>query len=97
MRSAAKHWILLALAFCTVACDRRAPDGAELASVPVQATAAAHSADWDTLVAGYLEEYFAANPVFAVFAGRHEFDGRMQDFSAPSIANTGLAAKYSSR
>ena len=31
-----------------------------------------------------LEDYFAANPVFGVYAGRHEYDGRMQDFSAGS-------------
>lgn len=85
MRPAAKPWILIALTFCVAACGHKAPDGAEPASAPVEATAS--SADWDKLVADYLEEYFAANPVFAVFAGRHEFDGRMQDFSPQAIAH----------
>jgi hypothetical protein len=32
-------------------------------------------------VAGYLDAYFAAHPDFAVIQGRHEFDGKLPDFS----------------
>jgi hypothetical protein len=39
------------------------------------------SADWDTYVAGYLDSYFAVHPDVAVNAGRHEFDGKLPDFS----------------
>jgi hypothetical protein len=42
---------------------------------------------WDTYVNGFLEAYFVARPDFAVRAGRHEFDGKLPDWSAEGIAN----------
>src|SRR5687768_4982144 len=37
--------------------------------------------DWDKFVSGFIETYFEANPLFAVYQGRHEFDGRFPDWS----------------
>lgn len=37
--------------------------------------------EWDTFVSGFVETYFEANPLFAVYQGRHEFDGRFPDWS----------------
>ena len=37
--------------------------------------------DWDKFVSGFSETYFEANPLFAVYQGRHEFDGRFPDWS----------------
>ena len=37
--------------------------------------------DWDKYIAGYLDAYFAVHPDIAVSAGRHEFDGKLPDFS----------------
>src|SRR6266850_701066 len=42
---------------------------------------------WDPYVNDFLEAYFAARPDFAVRAGRHEFDGKLPDWSAEGIAN----------
>lgn len=42
---------------------------------------------WDALVVSFLEETFRAQPGFAVGAGRHEFDGRLPDWSAAGIAD----------
>ena len=44
------------------------------------------SKDWDLYVNGFLEAYFAAHPDFAVRAGRHEFDGKLPDWSAEGFA-----------
>ena len=49
------------------------------------AQAAPDDAAWDRHVTAYLDGYFAANPSAAVYAGRHEFDGRLPDFSAAGI------------
>jgi uncharacterized protein DUF885 len=38
-------------------------------------------ADWEKYLNGYLESYFAVHPDVAVSAGRHEFDGKLPDFS----------------
>jgi Bacterial protein of unknown function (DUF885) len=39
------------------------------------------SREWDRFVADYLDRYFAAHPDAAVYEGRHEFDGKLPDFS----------------
>jgi hypothetical protein len=44
-------------------------------------TRAGGSGDWNRFVAGFLETYFEANPLFAVYQGRHEYDGRFPDWS----------------
>jgi uncharacterized protein (DUF885 family) len=49
------------------------------------APAAPGDASWDAHVAKFIEDSFAANPTFAVYAGRHEFDGRLPDFSAAAL------------
>jgi uncharacterized protein (DUF885 family) len=49
------------------------------------AAAAPGDAAWDAQVARFVEETFTANPSFAVYAGRHEFDGQLPDFSAASL------------
>ena len=40
---------------------------------------------WDALVERFVEEWMVAHPVFAVVAGRHEFDGKLPDWSAEGI------------
>jgi hypothetical protein len=47
----------------------RTPEGAHLGS------------DWKQFVSGFLETYFQAEPLFAVYQGRHELDGRFPDWS----------------
>jgi hypothetical protein len=36
--------------------------------------------EWDKFVSGFVETYFEANPLFAVYQGRHEFDGRFPNW-----------------
>lgn len=45
------------------------------------AHAAGTNAAWQGGVERFLEAHFAANPVTAIYAGRHEFDGRLPDLS----------------
>jgi uncharacterized protein (DUF885 family) len=42
-------------------------------------------AAWDAAVASFIDGHFAANPVTAVYAGRHEFDGRLPDLSDAAL------------
>jgi hypothetical protein len=53
--------------------------GCRTAKVPVS------SPDWDKYVAGYLDAYFAVHPDIAVSEGRHEFDGKLPDFSRAAL------------
>jgi hypothetical protein len=45
----------------------------------------ATATDWDRYVGGLLESWFAANPLFAVYQGRHELDGRFPDWSEAGL------------
>src|SRR5271157_54462 len=45
----------------------------------------AESAAWSSFVNDYVEATFKAQPFFAVYAGRHEFDGQMPDLSRAGI------------
>ncbi len=40
---------------------------------------------WDQFVSGFLETYFKADPLFAVYQGRHEFDGQFPDWSEAGL------------
>jgi Bacterial protein of unknown function (DUF885) len=40
---------------------------------------------WSAYLDEFLEAYFVAHPDFAVRAGRHDFDGKLADFSAEGI------------
>jgi len=43
------------------------------------------SAAWNSYVSAFLESTFAANPDLAVYQGRHEFDGKLPDWSPAAI------------
>ena len=47
--------------------------------------AQAAKADWDGYVDKFLSDYFAANPSFAVYSGKHEYDGKLGDWSEEGI------------
>lgn len=53
------------------------------------ATNTANSKAWDSYVNEFIEAYFVAHPDFAVRAGRHEFDGKLPDWSATGLASEG--------
>jgi uncharacterized protein (DUF885 family) len=40
---------------------------------------------WDTYVEGFLQSYFAAHPEAAVLAGRHEYDGKLPDWTEAGL------------
>jgi hypothetical protein len=43
------------------------------------------NADWDVFRDGFIDAFFAAHPVFAVRSGRHEYDGKLPDWTAAGI------------
>src|SRR5262245_42612495 len=69
---------LLALLILTLsACTRQE-------SAP--ATSANNSQTWASTRDALIEEYLKAQPAFAVYQGRHEYDGQLPDWSAEGIA-----------
>lgn len=53
---------------------------------PAPPAAAAGQDAWQTFRDEFIEEYLKAHPALAVNAGRHEFDGKLPDWSAAGIA-----------
>src|SRR4051812_41812824 len=44
---------------------------------------------WDAFVTSLLDAYFVQRPDVAINAGRHEFDGKLPDWSAKGLADFG--------
>ena len=52
-----------------------------------QTTGIDTTSDWGQFVDSFLTGYFARNPDFAVYQGRHEFDGKLPDWSERGLAD----------
>lgn len=54
---------------------------------PVKTSSSAGSGDaaFDSLAAGFLKGYLAWRPQLAAYLGMHEYDGRISDYSKPSL------------
>ena len=48
---------------------------------------AIHSADWDSFVDDFMNRTFEAQPQWGVTEGRHEFDGRLPDWSEAGLGS----------
>lgn len=73
------QYAALALLLLLVGCQQTSTPNAN------QNTAAKTSPAWDTYVTQFLDDYFKAHPDVAVSAGRHEFDGKLPDWSDAGI------------
>jgi uncharacterized protein (DUF885 family) len=45
-----------------------------------------HNRDWAAFRDGFVEDWFRIDPAYAVFQGRHDFDGGLSDWSAVGLA-----------
>jgi Bacterial protein of unknown function (DUF885) len=70
---------VFALLLLPVACQQTTQPSSQ------PAITATDSRSWDSYLNGFLEAYFVAHPDFAVRAGRHEFDGKLPDWSAEGL------------
>jgi uncharacterized protein (DUF885 family) len=75
--------LLILCSLFTGACLNTAPNANQAAN---SAAAPARKSDWDTYVDKFLEDYFAANPTFAVYQGSHEYDGKFPDWSPDGLS-----------
>lgn len=81
MRSLRMVPVLLALTGCMAS-----GSSSTVSPAPAAAVAATPAADWDGFVAATLEDWFRVAPTFAVYQGRHEFDGQLPDWSEAGLA-----------
>jgi uncharacterized protein (DUF885 family) len=77
--------LFLVLTFFFAACQQpqtAPPQSNQTANVNANTAA---NAQWDAYVNQFLNDYFAANPQFAVYQGKHEFDGKLSDWSEDGL------------
>lgn len=75
---------MLALAGCGErAAELPAPEPA--ASVSTEQAPESIRAEWDRFVNAFIEASLAAHPAWAVYQGRHEYDGQLPDWSRAGI------------
>lgn len=88
INSTAKSMKNLVIIFCVAltlffgACQPSATNSNQTAA---NTNLSAANAKWDAHVEQFLTDYFTANPNFAVYQGRHEFDGKLPDWSPEGL------------
>lgn len=79
----------LATAIFAAGCKQApSPAPATDATATAAAPAADTSAAWKSAIDTFIDGYFQHNPVFAANAGKHEFDGKLADWSPEGLAET---------
>lgn len=66
---------------CLLGCENKSDAGGDTADAPAAVT----SSEWNAFVGSFLDRYFALRPDVAVSAGRHEFDGKLPDWSPEGL------------
>lgn len=75
-----------ALVSCAPSKDGNAGTGNDAAAIPYgPGGATTPNPDWTPFVNGYIDGWFKLNPSFAVYEGKHEFDGQLPDWSAAGL------------
>ncbi|MCA1622899.1 MAG: DUF885 family protein [Acidobacteria bacterium] len=80
-----KICVLFILAIAFTACQQPANSPQSNQTANTNTNAANASNQWDKYVEGFLNEYFTTNPQFAVYQGKHEFDGKLPDWSEEGL------------
>ena len=73
--AAAVALVAVSLTGCKVS---TAPENGQEAAAPA-------SSEWKSFVAGYIDASFKASPPFAAVAGKHEYDGKLPDWSQAGL------------
>ncbi len=79
-----KIYVLLISTILFAGCQTQPAPPANQTTNTNTATAAANN-QWDAHVAQFLNDYFVAHPDFAVAQGKHEFDGKLPDWSEDAL------------
>jgi hypothetical protein len=81
--------VLIATALAAAGCKPSADTAAPAAATPPATTATANQQPaLDTAVDAFIQGAFEHNPVFAANAGKHEFDGKLPDYSPEGLKAT---------
>ncbi len=81
----ARKWKLAAIAMPLTLVLAGGLAAAEVGRDPDAATAARADSGWATFRDAFLERYFALDPSFAIYQGRHDFDGKLPDWSEAGL------------
>lgn len=74
-----------AIAALLLAGCRQAPQPTDTAATPAASTSASADAKWQPAVDAFIAGFFQRFPTFGAGAGKHEFDGKLPDWSPEGI------------
>ncbi|MGN6513832.1 MAG: DUF885 family protein, partial [Lysobacteraceae bacterium] len=77
--------LALLLAAAIVGCSTRGAAPSTPATAAVAPAPADANAEFNAAIDGFINGYFEHNPVFAANAGKHEYDGRLPDYSPAGL------------
>ena len=78
----------IATALLAAGCKQTPSPTAPTATPPAATTPANDSAALSSAVDAFIQGAFERNPVFAANAGKHEFDGKLPDYSPEGLKST---------
>ncbi|MFL6592627.1 MAG: DUF885 domain-containing protein [Luteimonas sp.] len=78
----------IAAALLAAGCKQTSAPVAPVAAPPAAATSTTEGAALSTAVDAFIQGAFEHNPVFAANAGKHEFDGKLPDYSPEGLKST---------
>jgi len=79
-----KHTAILLLSIMIIGSMSCKP-GAPGTNQPANVSTTAANPKWDTYVEQFLKDYFDANPQFGAYQGKHEYDGKLADWSEDGL------------
>ncbi len=77
-----RRWILIVLIAALGATTDCTKEEDVKTAAPIEVE---QSSEWEVFLSAFLDDYFAINPTFAVYQGRHEFDGQLPDWSEQGL------------
>ncbi len=90
LATVATIWVTLSLGSCDfdrTASDRASRGAGGLVGGETRAgSQVRHNRDWAAFRDRFVEDWFRIDPAYAVFQGRHDFDGGLSDWSAAGLA-----------
>lgn len=85
MRSLRTLVVTAGIAAALAGCNQNTATAPASNPAPATTTTASEDAALDKAVDAFIDGYFQRNPVFAANAGKHEFDGKLPDYSPAGL------------
>jgi uncharacterized protein (DUF885 family) len=77
--------VVMSLGLVVLSACNKAEDAPAVVNMPKEIENSDQVVKWNEFLAAFLDGYFELNPSFAVYQGKHEFDGQLPDWSEQGL------------